>query len=202
VALQDLPGVFDKILKAQMRGRRSEARGLSGSRSEVKPQQREEEMAERYAAFYRRSIEQPDQFWPSSAADPLAAAVSACARRQPPVVRALVRRRAHQPLLQRGGSPSCPSGRTSPRLVWISTEVDQQKTYTFAELHAEVNRFAAVLQSLGVGQGDRVLIYMPMTPEAVFAMWRRCASGRFIPWCSVASRLRVLPPASTTHGQK
>src|SRR5206468_9689796 len=57
-----------------------------------------------------------------------------------------------------------------PALVWISTEVDQQKQYTYAELADEVNRCAAVLQSLGVGKGDRVLIYMPMIPEAVFAM--------------------------------
>jgi len=55
-------------------------------------------------------------------------------------------------------------------LVWISTEVDQTRTFTYAQLHDEVNRFAAILQSLGVGKGDRVLIYMPMTPEAVFAM--------------------------------
>jgi propionyl-CoA synthetase len=55
-------------------------------------------------------------------------------------------------------------------LVWISTEVDQQKSWTFAELSDEVNRFAAILKSLGVGKGDRVLIYMPMVPEAVFAM--------------------------------
>jgi propionyl-CoA synthetase len=55
-------------------------------------------------------------------------------------------------------------------LVWISTEVDQTRTFTYAQLHDEVNRFAAILRSLGVGKGDRVLIYMPMTPEAVFAM--------------------------------
>src|SRR5438874_3175893 len=57
-----------------------------------------------------------------------------------------------------------------PALVWISTEVDQQRQFTFAELADEVNRCAAMLQSLGVGRGDRVLIYMPMVPEAVFAM--------------------------------
>ena len=55
-------------------------------------------------------------------------------------------------------------------LVWVSTEVDQEKSWTFTQLHEEVNRFAAILQSLGVGKGDRVLIYMPMIPEAVFAM--------------------------------
>jgi propionyl-CoA synthetase len=56
-------------------------------------------------------------------------------------------------------------------LVYISTEVDKQKSYTYRELHAEVNRFAAILQSLGVGRGDRVIIYMPMIPEAAFAIF-------------------------------
>jgi len=49
-------------------------------------------------------------------------------------------------------------------LVWISTEVNEEKSWTFAQLHDEVNRFAAILGSLGVGRGDRVLIYMPMVP--------------------------------------
>jgi propionyl-CoA synthetase len=55
-------------------------------------------------------------------------------------------------------------------LVWISTEVDQQKAYTYRELHAEVNRTAAMMRSLGVTRGDRVIIYMPMVPEACFAI--------------------------------
>jgi propionyl-CoA synthetase len=57
-----------------------------------------------------------------------------------------------------------------PALVWISTEVDKHQSYTFRELHAEVNRCAAAMESLGVTRGDRVLIYMPMIPEAAFAM--------------------------------
>src|SRR5437762_685026 len=55
-------------------------------------------------------------------------------------------------------------------LVWISTEVDQTREYTYADLADEVNRCAAMLKACGVGKGDRVLIYMPMIPEAVFAM--------------------------------
>jgi propionyl-CoA synthetase len=55
-------------------------------------------------------------------------------------------------------------------LVWLSTEVDQSRTFTYRELHAEVNRVAAMMQSLGVQRGDRVIIYMPMVAEAAFAM--------------------------------
>ena len=55
-------------------------------------------------------------------------------------------------------------------LVWVSSEVEQTRTYTYRQLWEEVNCFAAVLKSIGVGKGDRVLIYMPMIPEAVFAM--------------------------------
>jgi len=55
-------------------------------------------------------------------------------------------------------------------LVFISTETDQEKVYSFAELKREVERMAAIMQSLGVGKGDRVLIYMPMIAEAAFAM--------------------------------
>ncbi|NBX95177.1 MAG: propionate--CoA ligase, partial [Betaproteobacteria bacterium] len=55
-------------------------------------------------------------------------------------------------------------------LIWVSTEVDCERTYTYAQLHVEVQKMAAVLKAQGVGKGDRVLIYMPMIPEAAFAM--------------------------------
>src|SRR5258708_646229 len=55
-------------------------------------------------------------------------------------------------------------------LVWISTEVNEEKSFTFGELFAEVNRAAALIESLGVKRGDRVIVYMPMIPEACFAI--------------------------------
>ena len=55
-------------------------------------------------------------------------------------------------------------------LVYISTETDEEKIYSFSELRTEVMRMAAIYQDLGVKKGDRVLIYMPMIAEACFAM--------------------------------
>ena len=55
-------------------------------------------------------------------------------------------------------------------LIWISTEVDKTESFTYKQLHKEVNRAAAMMQSLGLARGDRVIIYMPNMPEAVFAI--------------------------------
>jgi propionyl-CoA synthetase len=55
-------------------------------------------------------------------------------------------------------------------LVWISTEVNETRSYTYRQLFDEVNRVAAMMRELGVKQGDRVIIYMPMIAEAAFAM--------------------------------
>ncbi|MFZ1862560.1 MAG: propionate--CoA ligase [Candidatus Competibacter sp.] len=57
-----------------------------------------------------------------------------------------------------------------PALVYISTEVNETKVFTYRELYREVNRCAAVLQELGVKKGDRVIVYMPMIAEATIAM--------------------------------
>ncbi len=55
-------------------------------------------------------------------------------------------------------------------LVFVSTETGIEHNYTYRDLYVEVNRFAALLKQEGVAKGDRVIIYMPMIPEAVFAM--------------------------------
>jgi propionyl-CoA synthetase len=55
-------------------------------------------------------------------------------------------------------------------LIYDSPVTDQKKTYTYSELQAAVAAFAGALRARGVGKGDRVLIYMPMIPEAAIAM--------------------------------
>ncbi|WP_248958867.1 propionyl-CoA synthetase [Sphaerisporangium perillae] len=55
-------------------------------------------------------------------------------------------------------------------LIYDSPVTGTARTYTYAELLEQVARFAGVLRSLGAGKGDRVVIYMPMVPEAVVAM--------------------------------
>ena len=55
-------------------------------------------------------------------------------------------------------------------LIHDSPVTDSRRRYTYSELRDLVARFAGVLRSVGVGKGDRVIVYMPMVPEAVIAM--------------------------------
>jgi len=55
-------------------------------------------------------------------------------------------------------------------IIWEGDEPSDQKSITYKELHEEVCRFANVLKSQGIKKGDRVTIYMPMIPEAAYAM--------------------------------
>ncbi len=57
-----------------------------------------------------------------------------------------------------------------PAVIYDSPVTGAKRTYTFAELLDEVSTLAAVLRDLGVGKGDRVVVYMPMVPEALFGM--------------------------------
>ena len=57
-----------------------------------------------------------------------------------------------------------------PALIYDSPIADFIRTFTYRELRDKVATFAGALASLGVGKGDRVIIYMPMVPEAAIAM--------------------------------
>ncbi len=55
-------------------------------------------------------------------------------------------------------------------IIWEGDNPDEDRKITYAELHAEVSKFANVLKARGVKKGERVSIYMPMIPEAAVAM--------------------------------
>ena len=55
-------------------------------------------------------------------------------------------------------------------IIWEGDHPDDSQSFTYQELKDHVCRFANVLKDRGVGKGDRVCIYMPMIPEAAFAM--------------------------------
>jgi propionyl-CoA synthetase len=55
-------------------------------------------------------------------------------------------------------------------LIYISTETGEEKSYSYKDLFREVNQAAAMMRSLGVKKGDRVIVYMPMIPQAMFAI--------------------------------
>ena len=123
-----------------------------------------------YAEFHRRSLEQPDLFWAEQAGliDWHKPPTRICNFDKPPFAHwfeggqtNLCHNAVDRHLQSRGDQAA---------LIYVSTETGAEKTYSFNELHAEVLRMAASLKALDVQQGDRVLIYMPMIPEAVFAM--------------------------------
>ncbi len=122
-----------------------------------------------YEGLYRQSIEQPEAFWAEQA-------------------KAIHWHRSPQQILDYSHPPFCRwfvGGETNLcynavdrhlaarsdqlALAAISTETGKRLHYTYGQLYREVNDFAAVLVSLGIGRGDRVVIYMP-NMEAVFAV--------------------------------
>ena len=123
-----------------------------------------------YAEFQRRSLEDRDGFWAEQAQriEWQIPPQQVCDYSNPPFARWFVggttnlcHNAVDRHLATRGDQAA---------LIAVSTETGTEKTYTFQDLHTEVQRMAAALLALGVQQGDRVLIYMPMIAEAVFAM--------------------------------
>ncbi|MET4728654.1 propionyl-CoA synthetase [Lysobacter enzymogenes] len=124
----------------------------------------------RYEEFHRRSIEQPEAFWAEQA-------------------RAIHWRTPPQRILDYSNPPFrrwFAGGETNLcynaldrhldergdqlALVTISSETGQTRELSYRQVHREVNVFASAIRALGVGRGDRVVIYMPNMAEAVFAM--------------------------------
>ena len=123
-----------------------------------------------YAEFHRRSLEDRDAFWGEQAqlVDWKVQPTQICDYSNPPFAKWFVGGTTN--LCHNAVDRHLRDRAEQAALIFVSTETNQEKVYSFRELHAEVQRMAAVLQDLGVQKSDRVLIYMPMIAEAAFAM--------------------------------
>src|ERR1700751_3183622 len=124
-----------------------------------------------YAETYRRSLERPDEFWAEAAEaidwerrwDRVLDAST------PPFFRWFAGGRLNT--CWNAVDRHVAAGRGERvALIWDSPVTGQARHFAYSELRDEVARLAGVLTGLGVAKGDRVLIYMPMVPEAAFAM--------------------------------
>jgi propionyl-CoA synthetase len=124
-----------------------------------------------YAESYRRSLEQPEEFWAGAAEaiDWERRWDSVLDASRPPFYRWFAGARLNT--CWNAVDRHVAAGRGERvALIWDSPVTGQIRHFTYRELRDEVARLAGVLTSLGVKKGDRVLIYMPMVPEAAFAM--------------------------------
>ena len=127
-----------------------------------------------YADFHRTSIEDPESFWRKEAQridwhTPFSQVLDYS---RPPFANWFVGGQTN--LCHNAVDRWASLQGEQTALIAITTETPDgspaEKTWSFKELQAEVERMAAIMQSLGVVKGDTVLIYMPMIAEAVFAM--------------------------------
>jgi len=123
-----------------------------------------------FADFHRRSLNDRDGFWAEQAAliDWHQPFEQVCDYSNPPFARWFVGGQTN--LCHNAVDRHLAARGDQNALIWVSSETGQERVYSYRELHAEVQCMAACLLALGVKQGDRVLIYMPMIPEAMFAM--------------------------------
>ena len=123
-----------------------------------------------YADFHRRSLTDRDGFWGEQAAliEWKTPFTQVCDYSNPPFARWFVGGTTN--LCHNAVDRHLAARPDQNALIFVSTETNQEICYSFRQLHAEVQRMAATLLGLGVKKGDRVLVYMPMIPEAAFAM--------------------------------
>ncbi|WP_130470867.1 propionate--CoA ligase [Candidatus Magnetaquicoccus inordinatus] len=123
-----------------------------------------------YEKLYRRSIEDREEFWREQAA---------LIEWQQPFDQVLDYSKPPFATWFAGGMTNIcynavdrhlPQRAEQAAIIWVSTEVEQRQVITYGELYRQCNEMASLLQELGVGEGDRVLIYLPMIPEAIVAM--------------------------------
>jgi len=124
----------------------------------------------KYSDFHRRSIDQRDEFWAEQAqlVDWQTPPQTICDYSKPPFVKWFSGGKTN--LCHNAVDRHAALRPNDRALIYLSTETNEEKIYSFTELKSEVMRMAAIMLSLGVKKGDRVLIYMPMIAEATFAI--------------------------------
>ena len=123
-----------------------------------------------YSQLYNWSLTDPTSFWQSQAEaihwqTPFH---TVCDFRNPPFVRWFVGGKTN--LCYNAVDRHLETRAEQPAIFFQSSEFGTEKVITYQELYREVTRFAAVLKKLGIKKGDRVVIYLPMIPEAAYAM--------------------------------
>ena len=124
---------------------------------------------EEYNDLYRRSIADPEAFWAEVAGElhwftPWTRVLDW----QPPIAKWFVGGRIN--LCYNCVDRHALSGSKDKAAIIWEGEPGETRTLTFGDLHLEVQRFANVLKGLGIRKGDRVAIYMGMTPELAIAL--------------------------------
>ena len=125
-------------------------------------------------AFYQKSINDPDAFWTEQAKriDWHKPFEQVCDYSRPPFAKWFIGGETN--LCHNAVDRWAKTQGDQPALIAITTETADgspvEKVWTYQQLLREIERMAAIMQSLGVEKGDRVLIYMPMIAEATFAM--------------------------------
>ena len=124
-----------------------------------------------YREMYRASLEDPEEFWLQAA--------QAVTWTRPPQRALDDSRPPFYRWFPDGELNTCANaldrhvdeGRgAAPALIYDSAVTGARRTYSYLQLRDETAHFAGALRALGVNKGDRVIIYMPMIPEAVIAM--------------------------------
>jgi propionyl-CoA synthetase len=126
--------------------------------------------ASRYGELYNWSVTDPTSFWQSHAEaihwqTPFH---TVCDFSNPPFARWFVGGKTN--ICYNAVDRHLESRANQPAIFFYSSEIGTEKVITYRQLHREVTQFAAVLKKLGINKKDRVVIYLPMIPEAAYAM--------------------------------
>lgn len=119
-----------------------------------------------FSEFYQRSINEPEQFWAEQARriDWQTPFTQTLDHSNPPFARWFCEGRTN--LCHNAIDRWLEKQPEALALIAVSSETEEERTFTFRQLHDEVNAVASMLRSLGVQRGERVLVYMPMIAEA------------------------------------